>query len=113
MKSQSLSGVALAANLQDAFGGEQLNNAASAAGYNPTATTTLLSTVGNLISVVLSLVGVIFLILIIYGGFSWMTAAGNETQAKSAKNIIARATAGAVVVLLAYAITYFVIKLLP
>jgi hypothetical protein len=36
--------------------------------------------VGGLIGVFLSLLGVIFLILILYGGYIWMTSAGNETK---------------------------------
>lgn len=100
------------ANLQNAFSGSQLNETAIAAGYDP-AQNNALTTVSSFITIVLGLVGVIFLALIIYGGFLWMTAAGNEKQVETAKNIISRAAIGLIIIVLAYAITFFIIKLLP
>jgi hypothetical protein len=49
-------------------------------GYQTTGVTgtTLSETVGKIIRVLLSLVGTIFLALMIYAGFLWMTAAGDE-----------------------------------
>jgi membrane-anchored glycerophosphoryl diester phosphodiesterase (GDPDase) len=83
-----------------------------AAGYNP-AQNNALATISNFIAIILGLVGVIFLALIIYGGFLWMTASGNDKQVETAKNIISRAAIGLVIIILAYAITFFIIKLLP
>ena len=103
---------ARAADLQDAFAGSHLNDAATAAGYDTTQGDAL-GKAGSIISVVIGLLGVIFLILTIYGGFLWMTAAGNEKQVEKAKNIISRAAIGVVIVLAAYAVTYFILKLLP
>jgi len=65
--------------------------------------------VANIVFALLSLVGMIFLILLIYGGIFWMTARGNETQAQKAKNIITNSVVGLAVVLLAYAISIFII----
>ena len=73
-------------------------------------TTLLLSKITILISLILSFIGVVFLILIIYGGITWMTAGGNDKQVEKAKNIISRAAIGLTVVILAYAITSFVIN---
>ena len=101
----------MAANLKSAFSGE-LKQAATVAGYNPNDTNAL-TTASKLILVVLSLVGIIFLVLTIYGGILWMTAGGKEEQVKKAGNIITRAVIGLVIVVLAYAITYFIIKLFP
>jgi RsiW-degrading membrane proteinase PrsW (M82 family) len=53
---------------------------------------------------------VVFLILIIYGGILWMTAAGNEEKVKKAKELITEALIGLVIVLAAYAISYFVLN---
>lgn len=64
---------------------------------------------GSLIQIVLSFLGVIFVILIIYGGFMWMTAGGREQQVESAKKIITNSVIGIVIVMLAYAITWFVV----
>lgn len=64
-------------------------------------------TVGMIIGAVLSFLGVIFLILMIYGGYQWMTAAGDEQKVTKAKDLIRNAIIGLIVVLAAYAITAF------
>jgi len=64
--------------------------------------------IGKIIGAVLSFVGVIFMVLIVYGGLTWMTASGNEKQVEKAKNLIVQAVIGLVVVLAAYAITKFI-----
>lgn len=68
----------------------------------------LLSIIGNLIKIVLGLTGVIFLVLIIYAGVLWMTAAGEEKPIEKAKNILKSATIGLVITLSAFAITTFI-----
>jgi len=70
----------------------------------------LLNRINLIINVVYGLIGVIFFVLIIYGGILWMTAGGNDTQVKKAQNIIQRAAIGLFIVVLAYAITYFILK---
>ena len=62
------------------------------------------------ISFVLSFVGVIFLVLMIYGGFIWMTAKGNEGEVEKAKKIITQSIIGLIIVFGAYAISYFIIN---
>ena len=62
----------------------------------------------RVITPLLSLVGLIFLLLMIYAGFLWMTAAGNETQVGKAKNIMTAAVIGTIIIAAAYAITNFV-----
>ena len=47
---------------------------------------------------------------IVYGGFLWMTAHGNEEQVTKAKNLITAALIGLVIILSAYAISVFVIS---
>jgi len=69
-------------------------------------------TLGQVIAVViqgaLSLLGIIFLIIIVFAGYRWMTASGNEESIKKAQDMIKRAIIGLVIVIMAYAITYFV-----
>lgn len=67
--------------------------------------------IGNIVFALLSLVGIIFLILLIYGGVFWMIARGNESQVEKAKNIITNSLVGLIIILLAYAISIFVIKI--
>lgn len=70
------------------------------------------TTVGGIvaiaINVVLSLLGIIFVILLIYGGVLWMTAAGNEEQVRKAIGLIKTAVIGLIIIVSAYSITYFV-----
>lgn len=70
------------------------------------------SQISKIIRAVLSFLGVIFLILTIYGGFLWMTARGNEQQVEKAKTLLTAAVVGLIIVISAYAISYFVINAL-
>jgi hypothetical protein len=62
----------------------------------------------TVITTALSLVGSIFLGLMIYAGILWMTAAGEEDKVTKAKNILKAAIIGLAVTMSAYAITAFV-----
>ncbi|MFH0892143.1 MAG: hypothetical protein V1867_05175 [Candidatus Falkowbacteria bacterium] len=64
--------------------------------------------IGAIIGVFLSLLGIILLCLIIYGGYLWMTSAGNEPKVYKAKQVLTNATIGLIIVLSAYGITQFV-----
>lgn len=66
--------------------------------------------VGTIIGTALSMIGVLFLLLMLYGGFLWMTARGNEEQTKKALETIEAAVIGVIIVLGAYALTSFVFK---
>jgi len=67
---------------------------------------------GQTIGVVLSFLAVIFLALMIYAGFIWMLARGNESEVTTAKNIIKAAIAGLIIVVASYAIVKFVFTFL-
>jgi|APSaa5957512622_1039677.scaffolds.fasta_scaffold129382_1 hypothetical protein len=64
--------------------------------------------VGTGINAALSLVGLIFLILMVYAGYLWMTARGEEETIKKAQKIIISTIIGLIITLSAYAITKFV-----
>lgn len=70
--------------------------------------TDLLVIVGNVINVLLGLLGVIFLILVLYAGYLWMTAGGDSKQIDSAKAMLRNAVIGLVVIMSAWAITSFI-----
>jgi hypothetical protein len=61
--------------------------------------------IGNFIGVFLSFLGVIFFVLMIYGGTMWMTAGGKSEQIEKARKVIIHAILGVIIVLMAYAIT--------
>ncbi|MFH0840405.1 MAG: pilin [bacterium] len=84
-----------------------LDTTAGRAGFSEKSLTNI---AGNALKIILSFVGVIFLLLMIYGGFTWMTAGGNEKTAGKGKTIITAAVIGLIVVVAAYAITTFVGK---
>ncbi|MBI2475590.1 hypothetical protein HYV69_04190 [Candidatus Uhrbacteria bacterium] len=69
----------------------------------------LVDTVSSIIRVALGFLGVIAVVIILLGGFKWMTSQGNDTKLKDAKNLIYAGIVGLVIVLMAYAIASFVI----
>lgn len=68
----------------------------------------LSSIIGQIVGVGLSFIGVIFFVLVIYGGFLWMTAMGNEEQVGKAISLVMQASIGLIIVASAYLITRFV-----
>ncbi len=68
--------------------------------------------IGSLIYTFLGLLGVIFLVLVIYAGFLWMTAGGDEGKVQKAKDYMIRAVIGLVIILASYGIASFVMNTL-
>lgn len=68
--------------------------------------------VGGIISAILAIIGVVFLILIVYGGLLWMLAEGDETKVGKARGFIFHSIVGLILVFSAYAITNFVVNIL-
>jgi len=66
----------------------------------------------KIITPALALVGVIFLVLMVYAGFLWMTAGGKADQVTKAKDLMIRAVIGVIIISAAYAITTFVFSAL-
>ncbi len=92
------------------LGGSMAGDAATKAGYSKsTSETTFSQNIGTVIKAALSMVGVIFLTLMVYAGYLWMTARGQEEEIDKAQKIITAAIIGLVIVVGAYSITSFVI----
>jgi len=70
--------------------------------------TDLSQIIGKIIGAGLAFIGILFFILMIYGGFLWMTAGGNEEKVEKSKKIIIQAIIGLVIVAMAYLVTKFV-----
>ncbi len=66
--------------------------------------------VALIINALLGFLGVLFTVLIIYGGFLWMTAAGNDQQVEKARKILTQATIGLLIVVLAYALSTWIFR---
>lgn len=84
-------------------------NAADKAGYGAANETTLAETIGYVIKVILSVTGIIFTALMVYAGFLWMTAKGDESKVEKAQETIKAAIIGLVITLGAYSVTEFVV----
>lgn len=87
-------------------------NLTSVASTSGLGTDSLMTIVGRVINVLLSLLGVIFLILMVYAGAIWMTAGGDGKKVDKAKGILINAVVGLLITMSAYAISVFVINLL-
>ncbi|PJE75929.1 hypothetical protein COV04_02115 [Candidatus Uhrbacteria bacterium CG10_big_fil_rev_8_21_14_0_10_48_11] len=66
--------------------------------------------IARIIQIALGLIGIVFVLLMVYAGYLWMTARGNEDQVERSRNLIIQAISGAVIVFLAYFITAFVVQ---
>lgn len=66
------------------------------------------NTISTMIQIVLASVGTVFIILMFIAGFNWMRAAGNEERVKKSKRQIQSLIIGLIIVLAAYAISYWV-----
>ncbi len=70
----------------------------------------LTDTIGQLIRVALGFLGVVAVVIILLGGFKWMTAGGNDEKVGEAKKLIIAGIIGLAIILSAYAIASFVIS---
>jgi TRAP-type C4-dicarboxylate transport system permease small subunit len=81
-------------------------NSGYATGGGDTAIATI---VGNVISTFISILGILFLLYTLYGGYIWLIARGNEEKVNTAKDTLKNGIIGLIIVLSAYAISYFII----
>jgi len=70
----------------------------------------LTATIASLINVVIGFLGIVAVVMILIGGFMWMTAGGSEEKIKKAKALIFQGIIGLVIILASYAIATFVIS---
>ena len=101
-----------APNSQEAL--DQLNAAAGAGGANiagagPTDPRII---VAIIIRSALQLIGIVFVVLVVYAGFLWMTAGGEEDKISKAKKLLYDGVIGLAIILSAYAISFFIFKAL-
>lgn len=68
--------------------------------------------VAKIIRTGLTLIGVLAVLLVLYAGFTWMTAGGNQEKIERAKKVLVRAGIGLAIILMSWAITTFIITAL-
>jgi hypothetical protein len=88
-----------------------LDSTADSAGVK-SAETDPAKVVGKVIEILLSVLGAIFLVIVIYGGIMWMTSAGAPESVTKAQNMIIDGSIGLIVCLGAYALTYYIVSAL-
>ncbi|NQV90814.1 hypothetical protein HQ487_05435 [Candidatus Uhrbacteria bacterium] len=98
---------AQALTADDLFGGSTTGSEFSAtAGLGDA---NLVDTIAQIIRIALGFLGVIAVVIILLGGFKWMTSGGADTKVLEAKKLIFSGIIGLVIVISAYAIASFVI----
>lgn len=65
--------------------------------------------IANIIRTAMGLLGIIAVLIVLYGGFKWMTAAGSDEKVGEAKKIITAGIIGLIIIITAYAIASFVV----
>jgi len=66
--------------------------------------------IARIISIILTFLGVIALLLIIYAGFLWMTSGGEEDKIRRAKSVLKNAAIGLLIIFSSWALTNFLIN---
>ncbi len=69
----------------------------------------LKGTISQLINVVLGFLGIIAVLIILLGGFKWMTSQGSSDKVDEAKKLIGAGIVGLIIILASYAIAQFVL----
>lgn len=65
--------------------------------------------IARIIQIFMGFLGIIAIVIVLLGGFKWMTAAGNDEKVAEAKKLLAAGIIGLVIIISAFAITTFVL----
>lgn len=88
---------------------KRLENVATGKGaYTAADEYTISKIAGIAVRAFLGLLGVIFIVLIIYAGYHWMLARGDEEKVNKAKDTLTRAVIGLIIIIGSYAIWSYV-----
>ncbi len=68
--------------------------------------------VSSVVSVLLGFLGILAVLIILFAGFKWMTAGGNDDNVASAKKMMTAGVIGLVIVLASFGLSQFVIEAL-
>ncbi len=98
---------ALAQN-SDQFGLNYVNNGLN----NSLSSSDPRTVIARIINLALGFLGIIAVVIILLGGFKWMTAAGNEEKTEEAKKLLGAGVIGLVIILMSWAIAHYLISAL-
>ena len=65
--------------------------------------------VGAIINVLLSVLGIVFVLLVVYAGFLYLTSQGETKNVEKAKKLLTQSIIGLIIIVAAYAISSYVI----
>ncbi len=65
--------------------------------------------IGSIINIALGFLGIVLLAYLLYAGFLWMTAGGDEKKVGTARTMISQAIIGLIIIVAAFAISTFVL----
>ena len=77
--------------------------------YTGLGTKDIRASIMSIVRALLSFLGVLSILIVLYGGFTWMIAGGNEEKVSQAKKIISAGVIGLIIIFTSYAIATFVI----
>ena len=98
--------------LADDTAAETIRSGIETTGEGLFSTSSISTIVGNLIAAMLALTGIIFLVIMVYAGMLYMTAAGEEGKVKKAKSMLTTSVIGILIVVTAYAVTTYLVQAL-
>lgn len=96
---------ALAVNLK-----EQVDTGLNYGTFSGLGTRDIREVIFLVINVILGFLSIIAIIIVLAGGFKWMTAGGNEDKIAEAKKLIIAGIVGMAVIFTSYAIATFVVR---
>ena len=98
--------ISLAANTVQVkdLGTNEVDNALSLGNKSP------LNTATNLINTAMLFLGLIAVVIILLGGFKWMTAMGSEEKITEARKLMVAGVVGIIIILSAWGIANYVLK---
>ena len=106
-----LAAVAMVVMPQESYAATAKESACEAiGGCDTTAGASLEGTIKTIINILSAIVGVVAVIMIIFGGFKFITSGGDASSTKSARDTILYAIVGLVIVAIAQAIVWFVLS---
>ncbi len=89
--------------------GDTVTNVDALEPLSATSGSSLLGYVGNIVTVILIVVGILAVVYLIYGGILYLTAGGDAEKASKGRVAITNAIIGVVIILLSLAIYQFVL----
>lgn len=101
--------VAPSANAESDYSSVSGYTSGDGAGSGSGQGTDLMDTLQQIINVALGLIGFVAVVMIILGGFQYITSSGDAAKVTKAKNTILYGIVGLVIALLAFAIVNFVL----